>query len=66
MVSTKIFNCFTFTFSHLADAFIQSDLQINFLQMNYFDNNKKILQWYLKDHVTLKTGVMMLKIHLKI
>ncbi len=38
MVSTKIFNCFTFTFSHLAD------LQMNFLQMNYFDNNKKILQ----------------------
>ncbi len=34
------------------------------------DNNKKmyleqlisILEWFLKDHVTLKTGVMMLKI----
>jgi len=23
-----------------------------------------ILEWFLKDHVTLKTGVMMLKIHL--
>ncbi len=25
-----------------------------------------ILEWFLKDHVTLKTGVMMLEIHLNI
>jgi len=25
---------------------------------------KSILEWFLKDHVTLKTGVMMLKIQL--
>ncbi len=25
-----------------------------------------ILEWFLKDHVTLKTGVMMLKIQLRI
>ncbi len=33
------------------------------------NNNKKcflssIVEWFLKDHVTLKTGVMMLKFHL--
>ncbi len=28
MTSTCIFILFTFTFSHLADAFIQSDLQM--------------------------------------
>ncbi len=37
------------------------------------DNNKKflkwqisILEWFLTDHVTLKTGVMMLKMQLSI
>ncbi len=34
------------------------------------NNNKKnhqisILEWFLRDHVTLRTGVMMLKIHRK-
>jgi len=37
-------------FSTLIDMFLKQ--QIN------------ILEWFLKDHVTLKTGVMMLKIQL--
>ncbi len=34
----------------------------NIKQHNYIDLKKKcILEWFLKDHVALKTGVMMLK-----
>ncbi len=30
----------------------------------FFEHQTSILEWFLKDHVTLKTGVMMLKIQL--
>ncbi len=30
----------------------------------FLDQQISILEWFLKDHVTLKTGVMMLKIQL--
>ncbi len=30
----------------------------------FFQHQISILEWFLKDHVTLKTGVMMLKIQL--
>ncbi len=36
----------------------------NIKQHNCFLHQISILEWFLKDHVTLKTGVMMLKIHL--
>ncbi len=47
-------------------GFLQNIKQHNCF-LEYTDNNKKyflsgILEWFLKDHVTLKTGVMMLKI----
>ncbi len=29
----------------------------------FLEQQISILEWFLKDHVTLKTGVMMLKIH---
>ncbi len=32
--------------------------------MKYEKHQISILEWCLKDHVTLKTGVMMLKIHI--
>jgi len=28
----------------------------------FFEHQISLLEWFLKDHVTLKTGVMMLKI----
>ncbi len=31
---------------------------------NFLEQQIIILEWFLKDHVTLKTGVMMLKIQL--
>ncbi len=34
--------------------------------MMFLDQQISILEWFLKDHVTLKTGVMMLKIQLRI
>ncbi len=32
----------------------------------FVEQQISILEWFLKDHVTLKTGVMMLKIQLRI
>ncbi len=32
----------------------------------FLDQQISILEWFLKNHVTLKTGVMMLKIQLRI
>ncbi len=32
----------------------------------FLEQQISILEWFLKDHVTLKTGVIMLKIQLKI
>ncbi len=29
----------------------------------FFEYQIRILEWFLKDHVTLKTGIMMLKIY---
>jgi len=33
------------------------------VQQNCFQHENSILEWFLKDHVTLKTWVMMLKIY---
>ncbi len=41
-------------------SFIPVMAKLNFL--NFHLQEIRILEWFLKDHVTLKTGVMMLKI----
>ncbi len=37
-----------------------------FLKVMFLEQQISISEWFLKDHVTLKTGVMMLKIQLRI
>ncbi len=45
----------------------QKTKNVSLFPQKYKAENKKIsILWFLKDHVTLKTGVMMLKIKLNI
>ncbi len=47
---------------------IWSSITVLNIENNIFflEQQISILEWFLKDHVTLKTGVMMLKIQLRI
>jgi len=42
----------------------QAHLKMNKSKENFLEQKIGILEWFQKDHVTLKTGVMMLKIQL--